>query len=43
MSLENSIAASVSGSPLTEAELPDGYRGKVLRTVEVGLGVRLRF
>jgi len=43
VSLENSIAASVSGSPLTEAELPDGYRGKVLRTVEVGLGVRLRF
>jgi hypothetical protein len=34
---------SVSGSPLTAGELPDGYRGNVLRALEVGLEARLRF
>jgi hypothetical protein len=43
VSLENSVAVSVSGSPLTAGELPDGYRGNVLRALEVGLEARLRF
>jgi hypothetical protein len=43
VSLENSVAVSVSGSPLTDAELPDGYRGTLLRVLEVGLGAWLRF
>jgi hypothetical protein len=43
VSLENSVAVSVSGSPLTEDELPDGYRQEVLRVLELGLGAWLRF
>jgi len=43
VSLENSVAVSVSGSPLTNGELPDGYRENLLRVLEVGLGVWLRF
>lgn len=39
IAVENWIAGSISGSPLSWAELPDGYRGRVLRTVEVGLTV----
>ena len=43
VSLENSVTVSVSGSPLAAGELPDGYRGTVLRAIEMGLGAWLRF
>lgn len=43
VSLENSVAVSVSRSPFTDGELPDGYRGNVLRMLEVGLSAWLRF
>jgi hypothetical protein len=37
--LENSIAASVAGGPLDARELPDGYRGRTLTSVEAAISV----
>lgn len=39
VTVENWISGSISGSPLGSAELPDGYRARALRTVEMGLAV----
>jgi hypothetical protein len=39
--IENRLAFGLSGSPFDPADLPDGYRRKSLKWMEVGLGVRV--